>query len=103
MQYRIQAGFYNGDECFVDDSREVVAESLEEALHAFHNTWFPDMKYEYSESWEAYCYAEEPTCWKSICLEDEAGEALKEIEVREGDETSLYDIEQEMLAFEEQI
>lgn len=41
MRYRIQAGFYNGDECFVDDSREVVADELEEALHAFRNILSP--------------------------------------------------------------
>lgn len=61
------------------------------------------MRYDYSESWDAYCYAEEPTCWKTISLEDGAGEALMETVVREGEDTSLYDIEQAILAFEEQL
>lgn len=61
------------------------------------------MRYEYSESWDAYCYAKEPICWKTICLEDGTGRALMETVAREGDEISLYDIEQAILAFEEQL
>lgn len=99
MFYLIKAGFYDGDECYTDDSREQSAESLEEALPLLHNTWFPDMRADYFEGWDAFCYADAPTCWKSISLVDDSGNVLHEVESTEGDELRIYDVAQQFQEF----
>lgn len=73
-KYIVSAGWADArEEFWHDDGLRFETDDYHEAERAYHDIWLPDLRADYRESWDAFCDAEDPECWKSIACERSDG------------------------------